>query len=316
MPNRITRGAIWFALVYGLLTACAPSAPHDVSTLPIDKLAEIKARNTLVSATDPAYPPQSELVPGAPRADNTRCTPIQYTANQLTGFDVDTAVEIAQRLGVEACFVAPQWSQLIAGNWGDRWDISVGSMAITPERLKVLYFAQPYYATPAIFYVYRENTTYSNPAGLSGKRIGVCAGCTFESYLNGTLDLPGPKIEFLVKNPQIIAYDTEEPALRDLALGDGVKLDAVLTQLPTGQGAIRNGLPIRPLDHPAFFAYAAPAIDRKSGRDPVAFVREINRIVQDMHRDGTLQRLSEHYHGLDLATVASQFDIAALGQLP
>jgi len=34
--------------------------------------------------------------------------------------------------------------QLVAGNWGDNWDIHVGSVAITFERMKNLYFSQPY----------------------------------------------------------------------------------------------------------------------------------------------------------------------------
>lgn len=67
-------------------------------------------RGTLVVATDPAYPPQSELKPGATCAVNTKCAPTEYTANEFTGFDVDMAVEIARWLGVEPCFVTPPWT--------------------------------------------------------------------------------------------------------------------------------------------------------------------------------------------------------------
>jgi polar amino acid transport system substrate-binding protein len=286
------------------------------STSPDDLLAKIKARGTLVIATDPGYPPQSELKPGATRAANTKCAPTEQTANEFTGFDIDTAVEIARRLGVEPCFVTPPWTQLTAGNWDDRWDISVGSMAITPERMEVLYFTQPYYATPAAAFVHQDNTTFSRPGDLSGKRVGGCTDCTYEAYLQGTLVIPGTEIDFVIKDPVIMGYDVDLPALQDLALGDGVQLDGVLVAQPTGQKAMEDGMPIKQLGEPVFFEYLATAIDKESSQDPVAFVRKVSEIIQQMHSDGTLLKLSQQYYGEDFTTAASQFDIHALGQLP
>ena len=56
------------------------------------------------------------------RAANTKCAADELTANQVEGFDIDTAVEIAKRLGVEPCFVTPTWDLITAGSWGGRWD--------------------------------------------------------------------------------------------------------------------------------------------------------------------------------------------------
>src|SRR5689334_10064932 len=44
-----------------------------------DLLADIQSRGTLVVSTDPAYPPQSELVENATRDANTKCTTDQLT---------------------------------------------------------------------------------------------------------------------------------------------------------------------------------------------------------------------------------------------
>ena len=135
-----------------------------------DLLAKILARGTIVVATDPAYPPQSELIAGATRVANTKCSANEYTSAEIDGYDVATAVEVAKRLGVEACFVTPPWSRIISGRWDGRWDISIGSMGITPERLKVLYFTQPYTAGPSVLFVNKDNTSFSKPGDLSGKR--------------------------------------------------------------------------------------------------------------------------------------------------
>ena len=299
-----------------LLAGCGGAKPTPEPTPPNDLLAKIAARGTLVVATDPAYPPQSELKPGATRATNTKCAPTEHTANEFTGFDVDTAVEVARRLGVEPCFVTPPWTQLTAGNWDNRWDISVGSMAPTPERMEVLYFTQPYYATPAALFVHQDNTILSQPGDLSGKRVGGCTGCTYDAYLQRTLVIPGTEIDFVIRDAVIIGYDVDLPALQDLALGDGVQLDAVLVAQPTGQKAIEDGLPIKQLGEPVFFEYLAAAIDKKSSQDPVAFVRKVSEMIQQMHSDGTLLKLSQQYYGEDFTTAASQFDIHALGQLP
>jgi polar amino acid transport system substrate-binding protein len=279
-----------------------------------DLLASIEERGTLTVATDPAYPPQSELVEGATRPADTKCAADQMTTAELRGFDIDTAAEIASRLGVEACFVSPSWDLITAGNWADRWDLSVGSMTVTPERMVSLYFSQPYYTTPAAFFVHNDNTTFSGPADLSGAKIGVCAGCTYETYLGGTLSIPGVTIDFIVDGAEVVGYDTDTPALDDLALGDGVRLDAVLTAQPTGQGVINDGLPLKQLGDPVYFEYLSAAIDKASSMDPRSFLDRVTAIIQEMHADGTLSGFSQTYYGLDLTSAAGAFDMANLDQ--
>ena len=56
---------------------------------------------------------------------------------------MDVANEIAKRLGVEVEFVTPDWDLITAGNWGDQWDMSVGSMTVTTARQEILDFASP-----------------------------------------------------------------------------------------------------------------------------------------------------------------------------
>lgn len=317
-----------------LLTACSPTAapaptqapptqappaatvPPPAPTTAPDYLAEIMKRGTLIISTDPAYPPQSELVENATRPAGTKCAADQHTANEFKGFDIDAAVEIAKRLGLEACFVTPDWTLITGGSWSDRWDISVGSMTITPERMKALYFTQPYYTTPAAIFVNADNKTYTKPEDLSGKKVGACSGCTYESYLDGSLVIPGEKIDFLIKNPQFKGYDTDTSALQDLALGDGVRLDAVLTAEPTGQTFIKNSKSIKELGGPIFFEYLAAAIDKKHSKDPISFVKKVSEVIQQMHSDGTLLKLSQQYYETDLTTAAAKFDISSLAQFP
>ena len=299
-------------------TQAPPTAtvPPPTPTTAPDYLSDILKRGTLVVSTDPAYPPQSELVENATRPADSKCASGQHTASEFKGFDIETAVEIAKRLGVEACFVTPDWTLITGGSWSARWDISVGSMTITPERMKVLDFTQPYYTTPAAVFVNKNNKTYTKPEDLSGKKVGSCTGCTYESYLDGSLVIPGENIDFLIKNPQFKGYDTDTPALQDLALGDGLRLDAVLTAEPTGQAFIAGGKPLKELGGPIFFEYLAAAIDKKHSKDPTSFVKKVTEIIQQMHSDGTLLKLSQKYYNTDLTTAAAKFDVSGLAQSP
>lgn len=303
---------LMLAISCALLTACASSGAAPAQ--PMDKLAEIQARGTLVIATDPDYAPQSQLIPQSKLDPHTKCQPTQYTANQFTGFDAEVAKELASRLGVEACFITPPWSQLISGNWGDNWDVHVGSVAITSDRMADLYFTQPYYATPTVLLVHQNNTTYKTPEDLSGKRIGICAGCTFEDYLKGTLKIPGEEIVYRIHDAQIAAYENEDPAIKALSLGDGLQLDAVITILPKARAAIAAGNPIKILGDPLLFAYASITLDRASNRDVHRLFGEINRIVAELHTTGRLKELSLEYQGLDLTQEAALYKISTLNQ--
>jgi polar amino acid transport system substrate-binding protein len=179
-----------------------------------------------------------------------------------------------------------------------------------------LYFTQPYYTTPAAFFVHTDNTTLAQPSDLSGKKVGAATGTTYDSYIAGTLSIPGETINFVVTGADFMGYDTDLYALQDLALGDGVRLDAVLTAQPLGANEINNGQPFKQLGEPVYFEYLAGAVDKASTPDPVPFLKKVNEIILGLNSDGTLPQLSQKYYGLDLTTAATSFDLAALNQWP
>jgi len=287
----------------------APSATPTADPA-TDKLANIQARGTLLLSTDPEYAPQSMKVDGAARAANTRCAPNQLTAPEMTGYDAETGKLVAASLGVEPCFVTTPFDSMIAGGWGDRFDVAWASGAITSSRVEKLYVTQPYYSTPASFFVAADSAV-TKPQELSGKQIGACAGCTHELYLRRTLELPGVTLDWLVDDPKIVTYNTEPPGLAAVASGD---IEAFLCSEPVGLAAIKDGATLRKLDTPAFFTQKTGYIDRSLTLAPAAFVDRISAAVQDLHATGKLKELSVKFFGTDYATPAGQFDLAKVGQ--
>jgi polar amino acid transport system substrate-binding protein len=275
-----------------------------------DKLAQVLDRGTLVLWTDLEYPPQSFAVDGATRAADTTCTPNQLTGPEVSGYDAETGKLVAAALGVEPCFVTTPFDSMISGSWGDRFDVAWASGAITVSRMKDLYVTQPYYSTPASFFV-PEDSPVTKPEELSGKQIGACSGCTHDQYLRRTLELPGAKIDWLVDDPEIVTYNTEIPGLQDTADG---KIDAFLCSEPVGQGAIKDGAALRELETPAYFTQKTGYIDRDLALNPAAFIDRISTAIRDLHASGKLKALSLQYFGSDYATPAGQFDLSGVGQ--
>jgi polar amino acid transport system substrate-binding protein len=286
----------------------ASTAAADPRT---DKLAQILARGTLVGYHEADYPPQSMDVKGAARPAGTKCAPTQLTANQVTGFDSDTTKLVAKRLGVEACFATPPWTEVTAGNWADRWDIAYGSGSINGDRMERLYMTQPYYAVPNYYFVPAASPA-RRAADLNGKKIGSCADCSHELYLKNQLAIPGIKVVRDVSHPNVVAYETEAPGL--LAASKG-KIDAFLAAEPVGQARIKQGLGLRRLPDVAFTYYPSGFVDKSSGLNAKRFVAKVNSIIQAAQKDGTLKDLSLKYFGRDYIAKAAQYDIDSIHQM-
>jgi polar amino acid transport system substrate-binding protein len=266
------------ALAALALLFCAPAAAGET-------LDRVMSKGVLVMSSDPAYPPQSFL----------------NDDNEMDGFDVDVGKEIARRLGVKLEIITPAWEIITAGNWQGRWDMSVGSMTPTSERAQVLDFPAVYYYVPASFAVHKDSQTQDR-AALNGKTIGVCGGCTYDAYLNKNLKIDAegaPPFDYEVSAGEIRTYDTDTSAFDDLRLGDGVRLDGVLSALPTIKEAIENGYALRVVGKPAFYEPLAVATDKGDA----AFNAKIAEAIEEMRKEGKLRELSNKWYGVDYTTV-------------
>ena len=256
--------------------ACA-----DVDTSAGDALAQICSDGVIKISTDPAYPPQSSLNP---------------ETGDYEGFDIDVATAIADRLGVEVEWVTPKWEAITAGNWQGRWDMSVGSMTVTAERAEVLDFTPAYYFTPSSIAV-PEGSDITSVDQLSGRTVGVCAGCTYDFFLQGTLEIPGFTFPPPPSGVSIKGFDTDSTAIQALQSG---QVDAVMSATPTLQSAIDKGRPMQLLGDPLFFEPLSVAFDKSADLDQASLVTTVSGIVDEMHADGTLTELSMEWYGEDL----------------
>ena len=267
-----------------MLAISAAIALSGTSTFADNALDRVMKNGVLKVATDANWAPQSFL------NDN----------NEMDGFDVAVAREIATRLGVEVEFVTPSWDIITAGNWSGRWDMSVGSMTPTVSRAEVLSFPEVYYYTPASIAVHADSP-YQNVGDLNGEVVGATTASTFELYLQKdlTIDAEGvPSFEYKVTPGELRSYKDGTAALDDLRLGDGVRINAMVGSLPAILAAIESGYPVRVLGEPVFYEPLAVAIDRGDAE----FNNKVAGIVRKMKEDGTLKALSQKWYGIDYTT--------------
>lgn len=251
-----------------------------------DQLARICGAGEIRVSTDPEYPPQSFL----------------DDAGEYVGFDIDVSREIAERLGVEVRFEAPSFRAVVSGSWSDRWDMSVGSVTITPERQDVLDFTQTYYFTPAQLAT-TEGTGIESIDDFAGVTVCVAEATTYLDWLEGSLVLPDDAGE-VTPAPEGITGTTLPTDINCAeAWRSGRRdFDGWLSSSTTVQGAIDGGLPVIAVGDPVFFEPLAVAFD-KGVDDNDSLVAAVDAIIGEMHADGTLTALSmQWYDGLDLTT--------------
>ncbi|WP_462325175.1 ABC transporter substrate-binding protein [Desulfoplanes sp.] len=203
--------------------------------------------------------------------------------NELVGFDVDVAKEVAKRLGVTFEPVTTEWSGIIEGLRAGTYDGILGSMAVTPQREKVVDFSVPYYYSGAQV-IARTDAPETTPQGFKGKVIGLVTGTTFE---DDAKKLGAGEIRLYKDDTQTL-----------MELDNGV-IDAVITDRVVGVNALNKGTfdlklvgtPIRSEDIAVAFRKSDSALREK-----------VNAILNDLHTEGVLSRLSQKWLGVDITS--------------
>jgi polar amino acid transport system substrate-binding protein len=216
--------------------------------------------------------------------------------NVLDGFDVDVARAFAAKLKVKLQLVTPAWETVVAGQWRGRWDICICSMSPTAERATVLSFPARYYSSPAVLVVHKDERHIRSAADISGKRVGVGMGSSYENYLNKTLVIAGqPAVVFPFHDVTAIPGD-ETINFRNLALGPGIRLDAAISDLATARASIQSTNALKIVGPPLYAEPNAVATERGDAD----WDRTVARVFAELRAEGTLSRISRKWLGEDV----------------
>jgi L-cystine transport system substrate-binding protein len=140
--------------IRSILLIALLQAVSVTSAFAADELAQIKSAGVFKVGTEGTYAPFT----------------YHDESGKLTGFDVDIATAIAQRLGVKPEFVEGKWDGLIAGLDVNRYDAVINEVSVTDARKAKYDFSTPYITTRAVLIVRTDNTTIKTFDDLKGKK--------------------------------------------------------------------------------------------------------------------------------------------------
>ncbi len=209
--------------------------------------------------------------------------------NEIVGFDIDLAKEVASRLGVTFRAQPINWDakeqELSTGNIDCIWN----GLTITEERLSMLSFTKPYLANEQVLVV-RKDSGIASLADLAGKTVGLQAGSSAADALDGAADFKAT-----LKN--VVEFKENITALNDLEIGgvDAVVMDKVVADY----SIVTTGKPFSVLDQ----GLAPEDYGVAFRKNDVKLTEAVQKILEEMKADGTVEKISTKWFGSDITVI-------------
>lgn len=200
---------------------------------------------------------------------------------KYTGYDIDLANLIGEAIFNEkgkVKFVPLTASDRMMKLFSEDVDMVVATMSITPSRLQIMDFSDPYYIAGQSIMV-KKGSKIKGLRDLNDKKAIIVFGTSSESSLRAA-----------VPNVKIVGYKTYDEAVRGLKQG---KADAIVSD-----DTILIGLSLKDGNLvllPKRYSREPYAVAFRKGRESEDLVRVVNGVINESSRNGTLQKLQKNY---------------------
>ena len=263
--KRIIQFLILAVFVVGLMAGCGGNANNAKDAADSDK----------------AY----ILDKGAMKVGMTVYAPMNYFDDQgnLTGFDTEFTIAVCDKLGIEPDFIEINWDtkevELAAKNIDCIWN----GLTVTEERKKNIQFSDSYIRNKQVVVIrLADIDKFNSKESLAGARLTAEIASAGESAIQDDDILAGANYTAMAK---------QTDTLMEVKAGtaDAAVLDYTAAKTLVGAGTSYNDLMIIPGVDLASEEYA---IGFRIGSD---IVPEINKIIQELIADGTLDKIAAKY---------------------
>ncbi len=263
--NKIIALLLAVLMLAAAFTGCSANKTADG-----DLLEQIKERGSIIVAMEGTWAPWT----------------YHDENDNLVGYDVEVAQNIADKLGVSVEFVEGEFDGLLAGVDDGRYDIMVNGVGITPDREKKYNFSTPYAYNRTAVLVRGDYDEINSMEDLSGKATANTITSTYaeiaEKYgatVTGVDDL-NQTIELLLSG----------------------RIDATLN----AEVVFADYMKVHPEANIKIVAYADDmervAIPVRKGAETESLLAAINDALAELAADGTLSALSEKYFSTDISS--------------
>lgn len=260
----------------GLLLTClfsVVSCKKNKNVETKNAVETLKERGTFVLGLDDSFPPLGYR-------DNN---------NEIVGYDIDLAKEVAKRLGVNFKAQPIDWDakemELETGKIDCIWN----GFTITEERKNALSFTKAYLNNDQVLVV-RKDSGIKSLADMKGKTVGLQSGSSAQEAVNDN-----PTFASSVGNT--VMFKDNITALNDLDIGgvDGVVMDSVVANYSIAQTKKPFVVIDESLANEGYgigFRKSEPEL-----RD------EVWNILLEMQKDGTVEAIGKKWFGKDISVI-------------
>ncbi|MBQ1628957.1 MAG: amino acid ABC transporter substrate-binding protein [Treponema sp.] len=254
-------------MLVSALTGCKKVQKTDNS------LENLKARNVFVLGLDDSFPPMG----------------FRNEDNEIVGFDIDLAKEVAARLGVEFKAQPIDWDakelELSTGKIDCIWN----GLTITPERLEALAFTKPYLNNDQVLVV-RKDSGIKSFSDAAGKVAGVQNGSSAQDALEHN-----PAFKASLKN--IVPFKDNLTAMNDLETRgvDMVIMDSIVAAYDITQ----SGKDLVIVDD----VLAKEAYGIAFRKNDLKLRDAVQSVLEEMAADGTAEAISKKWFGADITVI-------------
>jgi His/Glu/Gln/Arg/opine family amino acid ABC transporter permease subunit len=270
------------------------AARKDSGYLPeLDRaLSELRANGTLseisqryLKADATGAPPQTPIRSAGVLRVGTEGTysPFSYhdpATGELTGYDVDVARAVGEKLGVPVEFVETPWDSIFAALEADRFDVVANEVTINPERKAKYDLSQPYSVGEGVIVTRADDDSITSLADLKGK---TTAQSTTSNWAQVARDA-GANVEAVEGFAQAITLLNQGRV--DATVNDSIAVYAYLAE--TGDTTVKIAAETGEKSEQGFAA--------RKGSD---LLPELNGAVDELKADGTLTEISQRYLKVD-----------------
>ena len=264
--------------ITGLVLACAAlmalTGCKKTKASNTNAVEALKARGTFVLGLDDSFPPLGF------RDNDT---------NEITGYDIDLAKEVAKRLGVEFKAQPIDWDakemELETGKIDCIWN----GFTITEERKAALSFTEAYLNNEQVLVV-RANSGIKSLSDMKGKILGLQSGSSAQEAVD---DNPA----FAASIGKTIFFKDNITALNDLDIGgiDAVVMDSVVANYSIAQ----TKKPFVVVDE----ALANEGYGVGFRKNEPELRDKVWEILKEMTADGTVEAISNKWFGKNISVI-------------
>ncbi|MBB2985642.1 amino acid ABC transporter substrate-binding protein [Terracoccus luteus] len=270
MRSRTVLTAVAATALTAVLAACGGGSGGSGGSGD-SELAAVKSAGTLKVGTEGTYSPFSFHDP---------------SSNALTGYDVDVAKAVADKLGVKVEYVETPFDAIFAGLSAKRFDVVVNQVTKNPQREGLYGLSTTYTYSEGVVATRADDSSITSLAGLSGKKSAQSLTSNWAQVAKDA----GAQVESVEGFTQAVTLLKQKRV--DATVNDNlVILDY---QKSTGDTSVKIAASTGDVSQ--------QVIATRKGSD---LVGAVDTALADLKKDGTLKSISEKYFKEDVSVAPS-----------